>query len=308
VALTHVPVEYCRLGTDGMIAVYNNWDKRSLRENYKVTDIKRFYPYNPAKVAEEIADLHKGDIVDYPGQILWVKPDDKEYPLAPCDSVLQDIRTDAGVQQFKNKNIRTNFMASHMYVHRGKFESDQERMEFRDYLNEFQGSESAGNIMLIEASMDEALPELKPFTIQNNDKLWEYTESSIKNNIVSSFSIPPVLAGILQAGKLGTSSEIADATVFYNDFCADDRLEIEQAFTLLTGIQAKIRPIQDPYAEPENGEDSLQQISLNGAQISSLLEIIANKNSGVISESAAIEIITSSFPSITLEAAQKMLQ
>jgi hypothetical protein len=131
-------------------------------------------------------------------------------------------------------------MASHMFVHKGKFESEQAKQDFEDYLEHFQGAESVGNIMLIETEMDEAIPELKPFAIQNNDKLWEFTETSIKNNIVQNYMIPPVLAGILQAGKLGTASEIEDATIYYNDITKDDRIEIESALKLLLGENVNI--------------------------------------------------------------------
>jgi hypothetical protein len=127
-----------------------------------------------------------------------------------------------------------------MFVHKGKFESEQAKQEFEDYLEHFQGAEAVGNIMLIETEMDEAMPELKPFAIQNNDKLWEFTETSIKNNIVQNYMIPPVLAGILQAGKLGTASEIEDATIYYNDITKDDRIEIESALKLLLGENVTI--------------------------------------------------------------------
>jgi hypothetical protein len=308
VKLSHVPVEYCRLGTDGMICVYNNWDKRSLRENYDVTKIRRYNSYNPLKLGEQI-EAAEG-IENYNGQIMWVKPDDSEYPLAPCDSILQDIKTDSSVQTFKNKNIRTNFMASHMFVHKGKFESEQAKQEFEDYLEHFQGAESVGNIMLLEAEMDEAIPELKPFTIQNNDKLWEFTETSIKNNIVQNYMIPPVLAGILQSGRLGTASEIEDATIYYNDITKDDRIEIESALKLLLGENVSIVEMGAEALIAEMGggaEKTIEKISLNGAQITSLLQVIESKNAGIITKDAAIEIIINAFPSISRDDAAKMV-
>lgn len=45
-----------------------------------------------------------------------------------------------------------------------------------------------------------------------------------------------------------------------------------------------------------NGQDNVQQQALNGAQVSSLVEVAQNVASGMLSRNAAIEIIMSSFP------------
>lgn len=244
VKLTHVPVEYCRIGTDGLIAVYDNWDKRSLRKPYNANDIKRFPYYNPAKFFDELEDLYEGDINQHPGQILWVKPDDKEYPIAPCDPVLKDIRTDGSIQEFKNKNIRTNFMASHLYVHKGRFENELERHMAIENLERFQGAETVGNIMMIEVEDESQIPELRPFTIQNNDKLFEFTEKSIMQNIHQAYGIHPFLTGLASEGSLGTGTAIGVAHAIFNEYVTDDRKEIQDAMMLLIGEPVQILELQ----------------------------------------------------------------
>ena len=129
-----------------------------------------------------------------------------------------------------------------MFVHIGKFQDETERQDMMKSLERFQGAEMVGNIMMIEVDSIEQVPQLLPFTIQNNDKLWEYTESSTINNIVQNYFIPPVLAGILQAGKLGTSNEINEAHDFYNAYTAFDRMSISEEFTRLLGQPVMIEP------------------------------------------------------------------
>jgi hypothetical protein len=249
IGYTHLPFEYCRKGIkdkEGLIAVYDNWDRRDLNKPFRANDIQYLYPYNPSAVISEIENSEGATIEEkmknYKGQVLWFSKEGNEYPLAPCDPVLEDVQTTYQIKLFKNKNIRTNFMASHMFVHKGKFEDETERQDMMKSLERFQGAEMVGNIMMIEVDNIEQVPQLLPFQIQNNDKLWEYTESSTIQNIVQNYFIPPVLAGILQAGKLGTSNEINEAHDFYNAYTAFDRMSISEEFTRLLGQPVVIEP------------------------------------------------------------------
>jgi len=61
-------------------------------------------------------------------------------------------------------------------------------------------------------------------------------------------------------------------------------------------------------AEEDKGIDQSQNISLNGAQISSLLEILASVSGGLITPSSAIEIIISAIPQISKDQAKLILQ
>jgi hypothetical protein len=245
----HLPFEFIRKGIikkEGLIAVYDNWDKRDMNIPYNTSRIEFIYPFNPATVVSEI-NACEGESIEekmknYKGQVFYYSRLGNEYPLAPSDPVIEDVQTTYQIKLFKNKNIRTNFMASHMFVHKGSFESETDREEMIKSLERFQGAEMAGNIMLIEADTNEQVPTLQPFTIQNNDKLWEFTESSTVNNIVQNYLIPPVMIGILQAGKMGTANEINDAQQFYNSHTASDRLIFEEEFTRLMNQAVVLKP------------------------------------------------------------------
>jgi hypothetical protein len=251
IAYAHIPYEYCRLGWDGKIAVYDNWDRRKLKDNGKYTaaDIIYFNRYNPSTVLVEI-DAMKGNtiqekIAQYPGQVFWFSAAGIEtYPLSPFDSVLEDIETDAEIKIGKLKNVKTNFLAAQMVKYRGKFESDQAKAAFLADLEQFQGNENLGNLMLVEIEDGQADFDVTPFTIQDFDKKWEYTERSVQENIIRALQQPQVLSTMAVAGKLGTSSEIDEAKAFYNDITADDRLVMEEEFTRLLGQIVQIIPIQ----------------------------------------------------------------
>jgi hypothetical protein len=318
----HIPFEFTRLAWDGRIAVYDNWDKRKLKDKakYVINDIKFYNVFNPYNAISEInnaeGDTIEAKIQDYSGQVFWYSFDGREtYPLAPLDSVLEDIQTDAEVKIGKLKNVKTNFLAAQMVKYKGKFETDQARAEFLESLEQFQGNENTGNVMLVEVEDSEADFSIEPFTIQDFDKKWESTERTVKENIIQALGQPQVLLSMTTAGKLGTANEIQDAKDFYNEITASDRLIIEEEFTRLLQtpitiieLDAEVEVISEDgtTAEPVVTEN-VAATALNGAQISSLNEIIANITGRIYPADTGRAIIAASFPSLTQQQVDQII-
>lgn len=250
IAYSAMPYEYTRLSFDGSIAYYDNWDKRKLKDNgrYSIDQIQRFNRFNPSMVLSEIDEMPGATLADkvqaYPGQVLWYSASgENTYPLSPLDPVLEDIEVDSEIKIGKLKNVRSNFMAAQMVKYRGRFESDQAKAAFVDSLTEFQGNDNLGQIMLVEVEDGQADFEVQPFSLMNFDKYWEYTERSVQENIIRALQQPQVLSTMAVAGKLGTSSEIEDAKIFYSDITQFHRMVIEEEFTRLIGQPVSIIPI-----------------------------------------------------------------
>lgn len=214
-------------------AVYEDWGRTKWKV-LKRDKIEYIDCYNPdPNVIQQQVEM-AGSWQDYKGQIFYHSNEgDMVYPLAPYDSVLESIDADAQIQVFKQTNIRTNFMASTVFVHKGKFETKEKREEFVEGLTEFQGAESAGKILLLEVETDDQVPDLKPFVIQNYDTIFEVTGKTIKDDIIQVFTQPQVLNAVQTAGKLGTSNEILDAERFYDKQTAEERLLFEATFASL---------------------------------------------------------------------------
>jgi hypothetical protein len=237
IELYHIPFEYTRLCEPddvdyvGRIAVYNNWDK-SKKRIIKDSDIDLLHIFNPNPEVIQSQVDKAGGWTKYKGQIFWYsKNGPSSYPLSKVDSVLEDCVTDAQIKAFKYNNVTTSFMASHMLITKGKPEGTKEEDDMEKNLLQFQGADNASKILHVEIEYDEQIPELKPFESINNDRLFQYTESSVHENIRKQFLIPPVLVGDLIAGKLGTSEEIYDAYALYNTLTKKDRNTISRAFT-----------------------------------------------------------------------------
>jgi len=139
------------------LALYDDWQKT--KGGIKKDKINFIHLYNPKKVVEEVNASKGGTIqeklANYKGQILYWSNVGVQYPLAPSDSILEDIITDSKSKNFKNRNISTNFMASHI-LEVDEFETDENserssaREQFVENLTKFQGDDEASQIFLLE--------------------------------------------------------------------------------------------------------------------------------------------------------------
>lgn len=245
--INFVPFEHCRLcipddaGYTSKIAVYKDWNRVESR-NIDKRKLKQIHVFNPSPeiVASQIEQA--GGMENYTGQVLWYSDDDKEYPACSCDSVLEDVETDAKIKVFKWRTVTTGFMASHLLVHKGKFESEQDRQDFKDNVKSFQGADNASKILTIEVETQDEVPELLPFDIVNNDKLFELTEGTVKNNIIQNYLQPLVLLSIKTPGQLGTAQEIQDAQDFYDRTTQYERAVFQGLFTNLLSNWKDVLP------------------------------------------------------------------
>lgn len=237
IAWDYIPFEYCRQGQkdsqdyNGKILVYNNWDKQNGSYNKKKFDLIDIYNPIPEVVQAQIDEA--GNITKYKGQIYWYSVEGDVYPKAPCDAVLEDIRTDAEIKNFRLKNIETNFMASHMVEYPYKFDSDSEERDEAEKWSNMQGGKNTGKILLVQnPSLNEGGQAIKvtKFDNQDNDRMFLVTNQTTKDSIIQCYGQPPILLGVTVAGKLGNSDETRDAFEFYNNYTANDRRIFEEVF------------------------------------------------------------------------------
>jgi hypothetical protein len=253
----HIPFMNTRLCYDGDIAVYDNWDKTSLIEPYNVKNIVRYNRFDPSKAIEEImkceGETYEDKVSNYHGQVLWWSNNGHySYPTPIADAVAEDIETDYQSKLYKNKNIRTSFTASGAFVDIGVIETSEQtnghqnsKEDRQEMLTEFQGAESAGNIMYINVASKEDAPVWIPFVGDpNRDKMFEYHEQSVEKSIVKQFKLPLNLAGIETPGKLGAASDLAESYTIYNSETESDRIIMEELVSKLLLRPVTILPLK----------------------------------------------------------------
>ena len=221
-----------------MIAIYDDWQKiKFARIKKDKISYVNFYNDDPNKIQEEVNAV--GGWEDYKGQLLFWSTEGIEYPKAPLDSVLEDVQTDAKTKNFKFRNISNNFMPSQI-IEVGHFENESDRKGMKSDISEFQGDDNASNVLMLEkdegAPADEDILKIHKVEIQDIEKLYEFTEESVRNNIIRNRLIPPVL--LLKATGGFSNSEMKDAVALYNGHTSDYRIVLSELFReLLEGFE-----------------------------------------------------------------------
>ena len=270
ISATPVDFSYCRLGINeqsGKIAVYNNWDYSKGR-NIQSSEITYYDRFAPHKVlsqvnAVELEDEEVNSLTEqeqevrkwkrYQGQILWYTPNGS-YPLAPFDAVAEDMQTEGNVSRTKRTASASNFMPSQIMVvneFEDTDEGDDERDEFFENIESFQGDDGVGSILVLESKTPENGIKLEKVEIQNYDGIQKFTEESVKENIRENRQVPAALLTAKSSSFSG--EEISNAKEYYNDITSDDRREIsevlEKIFSRFHKVVNKsgdysIRPLQ----------------------------------------------------------------
>lgn len=244
--LTPLPFETIRFGlrdkADGCIkalAYSANWEKdgRSGNEQNIV-----FYPVfnpDPQVVLQQIEEA--GGISKYKGQIIYHTPEDNQYPLATFDAVWDDAQVQNEVGLFKISNTQNSFLATLAILYPGEFGSTQEETDFKELIANKSGSRNAGTRIGLQdkTGQRKASDIFQTLTPENLDKLFEYTETSVKENIIESEAFPQILLGKSPSG-LFAQGDIEEAYTYVNAITRNRRNEISEFFSTI------LRYWQDP--------------------------------------------------------------
>jgi hypothetical protein len=239
VEYNYLPFEHTRLGVPddenyvGKIAVYQDWG-RWLGKRIKNEDIKFIDVFNPdPKIIQYQVDA-AGGWEFYKGQIYWYSAAGPHtYPEATLDSVIEDVDTDSQIKIFKQRNARVGFTDPTLFIHKGVFATQRERDEQIARLRQFQGAENEGQIMLVETSSDEAVPEIKSLTTQNKDRKYENTETTVQDNIRRAIGAPKILVSDDVPGSFGSPDQFNNAALFYSSMTNKERRIFEETFQML---------------------------------------------------------------------------
>ena len=243
-SVNYVKFEDIRMGdtdnseTKGKFALYSDWGRKTWKNimRSKITFLDKYDP-NPDVIKEQI--INAGGWDNYKGQLFYHNPEVDDYPLIEADSVWEDFETEAGIKVFNNREVTTGFLPSTMlFMQARREQADNESPNSDEVpygnipsqlevdLGKFQGVKSAQKIIVIEYEDELSKPEFKPYSIQNNDKLFESTEKSVEARIIKGFSIPKELINSEKASGLSNGGEKKEAIREFNDNTLPDRIEI----------------------------------------------------------------------------------
>ncbi|MEP6612315.1 MAG: hypothetical protein ABJA76_10535 [Mucilaginibacter sp.] len=268
-SVNYIKFEDIRMGdtdspeTADKFAIYSDWGRKTWK-NIMRSKITFLDKYNPDKAVIKQQVKAVGGWDNYKGQLYYFNPEVDDYPLIEADSVWEDFETEAGIKIFNNREVTTGFLPSTMLFMQSRREEtdnsgpDGDEQPYantpsqleRD-LGAFQGAKSAQKIIVIEYEDEASKPEFKPYSIQNNDKLFEATEKSVEARIVKGFSIPKELINSEKSSGLSNGGEKKQAICEFNDNTAPDRLELTEAFeAIFSNFYTDINPKNNWAIQP----------------------------------------------------------
>ena len=273
-----VPYEWCRIGKKdsadyaGKIAVSKEWLKP------KKSDIQLIDIYNPRKKVIDAQVEKAGGWENYSGQILFINMDTKLiYPLSRIDAVSDDCDSEAQAAVYKNRLLRKGFFGNTLVVTRplsgDNFEigttahlnAEDERTKFQQAIKDSLGAQNTGGVLCLEMDFaGEKLEDailIKQIESKIDDKLFNYTESSVRENILVAFNnLPSGLVKTSEASLFGNSGEaIKEMKRSYWENTTRDRNLLTATLNRLLEKSQDYQQIQlEPIKLIDNAETNIQ--------------------------------------------------
>lgn len=250
-----IPYTDCRVGkTDdndysGKIHICSDWSND--KEAKKATKID---VYNSKKIVIKEQVAKAGGFEKYKGQILFYNTSKLIYPLSRVHAVNEDCESEKRASMYKGVSLRKGFFGKTLVVTKPLVDSDynkenQEevaqykkqldaRTEFRKTIQEFIGAENVDGVMHMELDFDEDVNDeilFKNIDSNINDKLFAFTEKSVRDNIRIAFKNIPAPLIASQDGKMFNSSgeAIRAMRIFYQEQTEKERMRLEQLVSKL---------------------------------------------------------------------------
>jgi len=312
--INHLPYENVRLAVandeDVIPGVYYSKDWNDIR---KKKNIPTFIPmYNPTTKSDE------------PSQVLFVgimTPGSAYYPKPDYYSAINYIEITREISEFYRAFL-SNGMAPSYFLHMNNGIPDpEEQMAIRRNWETMMGAKKAGKVVFTFNESADRAPRLDLVPMSDADKQWMELSTQSRENILAAHRVTsPLLFGIRDAGGLGSNAdEMKQAYRIFNKniiepyqqivtdsieevfkamgISADVYIESNDLFSdeMDTAIAATTPTVADNATTDPNtaapvapAGASVSDVTYNGAQIASALEIVAAVGCGALTKEQAI--------------------
>ena len=331
--INHLPYENVRLAVandeDVIPGVYYSKDWNDMR---KKKNIPTFIPmYNPTTKADE------------PSQVLFVgimTPGSAYYPKPDYYSAVNYIEITREISEFYRAFL-SNGMAPSYFLHMNNGIPDpEEQMAIRRNWETLMGARKAGKVVFTFNESADRMPRLDLVPMTDADKQWQELSVQSRENILAAHRVTsPLLFGIRDAGGLGSNADemknayrifnkniiepyqqivtdsieqvfkamgiLADVYIESNDIFSD---EMDAAIAATTPTVADNATTDSNTAAPiAPAGASVSDVTYNGAQIASALEIVAAVQTGGLTKEQAIVFLVQ-FLQLPIDVATAMFE
>ena len=307
--LKHLPFEECRIAVEGedeeVIGIYHSEDWANTR---KKKNRPTFIPkFNPSMAVQE------------PSQVLWkfAYTSGQIYPNPDYWSAVNYIELERQIGMYHVNNIMNGLFPSFIIsFFNGQIPPDQQWDMKRDWEKLLTGARNAGKFLMTFNERDTPKPDITSFPLSDADKQYQFlSEESTSKVMVAHRITTPLIFGIrTQSGFGSNKDEMAvGLEIFTNQVIEPAQRLIIEGFTEILSFEIpniELIVIPNTPLESEVQVDTTETTTqvadvaataLNGAQITSLVDIAMQAAAGAIPVSSAKAIVSAAFPTLSGE-------
>jgi predicted small secreted protein len=250
------------------------------------------------------------------------------YPKPPYQGGITSIQTDCDISKFHMYELQNGFKSGTMITFMDGFPETQEEAEsFKNQIkNPASAIENSGDIIITFAPSADQAPKVDNLTGNDLDKRYDMLEDSVQQNILVAHSVvAPSLFGVAPEGSFNAAESADLFEIFKKTYVETRQKRIEWILNYMVKLSGEtgviklkdVTPIgttQEPTAVAPVGDIPANETqvdvaksALNGAQIASLIDVVAKIKEGMLTSESALSIVLASFPTIDEAQARRIV-
>jgi len=228
----------------------------------------------------EIHRFHKEMNIEFPTQILYVKPFSPGsfyYPKPDYIGSINYIELDKEIGVYHINNIKNGMAPSYRVHFLNGIPPQEERNRIRmDIERQLAGASNAGKFIVTYSDDPERKPVFEPFELSDAHNQYQFLSEEVTSKIMVGHRVTsPQMFGVSVPGKLGGGGELAEASeLFERNVIAPARQVVKEAVkTLLnaSGIESQLVTLS---SEEINLDASLELLLEKGEEVEEGWELI----------------------------------
>ena len=252
------------------------------------------------------------------------------YPKPPYNGGITAIQTDCDISKFHMYELQNGFKSGTMITFMDGFPETQEEAE--SFKNQIKGPasniENSGDIIITFAPSADQAPRVESLTGNDLDKRYESLESSVQQNILVAHAVvSPSLFGVAPEGSFNAAESAELFEIFKKTYVDTRQKRLEWMLNEMVKLSGdvgtvKLRDVKPigvtEVAPAQVGPAAIDQptaeapidvakSALNGAQIASLIDVVAKIKEGILTPESALQVLLASFPTIDEIQARKIV-
>jgi hypothetical protein len=249
------------------------------------------------------------------------------YPKPSYYGGITAIQTDVDISKFHMYELQNGFKSGTLInFPSGYPETTEELNRLKDNVKgRSQSVEDAGEIILTFSNGQDEAPTVMSLNGNNLDQRYLATEKSVQQNILVAHAITsPQLFGVRLEGSFNSAESGDLFNIFKATYVNTKQRRIEWMLNLMLELggyvgEVKLRDVdplpQDATIEQAptiEGQPAVEAVdvaksALNGAQIASLIDVVAKIKEGILTTESALSIVLASFPTIDEKTAREIV-